>query len=242
MKDKDKKKLSDILNISSNLAETAYQYWRDFELNPKQIKHSRTKPALYAFSGAAYQGLNVSTCTKEEIGYLQSNLRIIDPLYGVLRPLDRMQPYRLEMATKQVFGEKKPLAEWWKDAVTSYLSNDLESRPEKILLNLASDEYSAAVDPKSLPEGTHYIKVIFRHQGRVIAVHAKRARGLMARYLAEEYIKDIDGIKRFDYEGYRFQAKDSDDTTLVFDLESTPPKAKRESTSSAKPNRKKTKM
>jgi cytoplasmic iron level regulating protein YaaA (DUF328/UPF0246 family) len=151
---------------------------------------------------------------------MQRNLRIIDPLYGVLRPLDVMQPYRLEMSTKMVFPkhDKTKLADFWKPAVCSYLSNDLSnSRENLILLNLASDEYAAAVDAGLLPEGTQHVKVVFWEQGRTIAIHAKRARGLMVRYLAEAEVQDLEGVKRFDKEGYSLVAMKSDHTILVFD-------------------------
>lgn len=179
------------------------------------------KPCIYAFSGTAYNGLKASTLEQDSMDYLQHNLRIIDPLYGVLRPLDTLQPYRLEMATRNVFSDDKTtkLASFWKPSVTKRLSQDLESRDgsEMIMLNLASDEYSAAVDEKALPGGTQYIRIVFWEQGRVVAVHAKRARGLMARYLAETQATNLDHVKAFNVEGYAFVEKESDDTTLVFD-------------------------
>jgi cytoplasmic iron level regulating protein YaaA (DUF328/UPF0246 family) len=177
------------------------------------------KPCIYSFSGAAYQGLQASECDESAMSYLQDNLRIVDPLYGVLRPLDRMQPYRLEMATKNLWKDKKlKLADYWKDAVTQRLSQDLEARPgNPVLLNLASDEYSAAVDPKALPEGTKYVKVVFWEEGRVVSVHAKRARGLMVRFLADNKSSDLKDVQKFAEEGYGFVHSKSDETTLVFD-------------------------
>lgn len=138
------------------------------------------KPCIYSFSGTAYNGLEALTLDDDSLQYLQSNLRIIDPLYGVLRPLDIMQPYRLEMATRNVFPADKSmkLASYWQQNVTQRLSEELTNRNDLLLLNLASDEYSAAVDSKSLPTGTQYIRIVFRQEGRVIAVHAKRARGM----------------------------------------------------------------
>ena len=144
------------------------------------------------------------------------------PLYGALRPLDMMQPYRLEMATKNALDKKtmdgaKDLANWWKQSVTSSISQELEGREEKILLNVASDEYSAAVDATGLPEGTKFIKAVFQQEGRVIAVHAKRARGLMVRYLSENGVKDVDGILGFDAEGWKYVKSKSTDDSIVFD-------------------------
>lgn len=150
---------------------------------------------------------------------MQRNLRIIDPLYGILRPLDLAQPYRLEMASKRIFpdDEKIKLAEYWKTSVSEYLAADLILRDSRIVLNLASDEYSAAVDASILPDGTRYAKVIFWDGGRTIAVHAKRARGLMVRYLSTHMAATIADVQKFDAEGYSFVESKSDETTLVFD-------------------------
>jgi cytoplasmic iron level regulating protein YaaA (DUF328/UPF0246 family) len=177
------------------------------------------KPCIYAFSGAAYQGLQASSMSESAMLYLQDNLRIIDPLYGVLRPLDAIQPYRLEMATRHVFPDNTTLklSSWWQPSVTARLSRDLRDRKDMILLNLASDEYSAAVDVENLPESTRFVKVVFWEEGRVIAVHAKRARGLMVRYLAEHEVESVEDIKAFDVEGYSFVEESSDKTMLVFD-------------------------
>lgn len=158
---------------------------------------------------------------------MQQNLRIIDPLYGSLRPLDIMQPYRLEMATKKLFpkDDKLKMADFWKPSVCESLANDLVPRDTKILLNLASDEYSAAVDSAALPEGTRYIKVVFWEEGRTIAVHAKRARGLMVRYLAENSVESLEGVQEFNAEGYSFVPSKADDTTVVFNRKKQAKKA-----------------
>ena len=220
------------------------QYWQQFEEDMDQRPEEDTKPCIYCFSGAAYQGLQALECSKETILYLQQNLRIIDGVYGILRPLDRMQAYRLEMATRKIFSDansKEPakLNDFWKDAVTQQLSRELEERPNdaQILLNLASDEYAAAVDPTALQETTpnsQFVKVVFRDQGRVVAVHAKRARGLMARFVAETNATTLEDVKKFDKEGYKLVPKDTDETTIVFDRpKQTPePKAKKASAGS----------
>ena len=177
------------------------------------------KPAIFSFSGAAYQGLQSSSCSENAIHYMQENLRIIDPLYGILRPLDMMQPYRLEMACKGVFPDDKKLklADFWKPSVTERINQDLAGRSEKILLNLASDEYSAAVNVDELPEGAEFVKVVFWQEGRTIALHAKRARGLMVRFLAENQVETLDDLKDFAEEGYTFQPDASSELSIVFD-------------------------
>jgi len=234
--------LSKLLGISANLASTAVQYWDDFLIDKSSDEIlTGSKPAIFSFSGAAYQGLNINDgiCENTDaMGYLQYNLRIIDPLYGALRPLDLIQPYRLEMATKNIFDVKedkpKTLASFWQESVTSSICADLLSAQkdncthENIVVNLASDEYSAAVNEAELPSGTRYIKVVFQNQGRVIAVHAKKARGMMVRYLAENGIMDVEGIKGFGSEGYSIIEDQSSDCRLVFDRDkqSSNPKKK----------------
>jgi cytoplasmic iron level regulating protein YaaA (DUF328/UPF0246 family) len=130
---------------------------------------------------------------------MQKCLRIVDPVYGLLRPLDRIQPYRLEMATRGVFKDDKTiqLAYFWTISVTDSLSEELEAFSDPLLLNLASDKYSAALDESRLPNSARYIKVIFGENGRVVSVHTKRARGLMVRYIAESQGTSIDDIKEF---------------------------------------------
>ena len=247
MKARSKKELEKLLGISANLAEKSHQYWTDFD--PSGADDDNTKPAIFSFSGAAYQGLDIATVDSvEALQYMQNNLRIVDPLYGALRPLDMMQPYRLEMATKNALDKKKmdgakDLASWWKQAVTKSISQDLEGRDEKILINVASDEYSAAVDAAGLPEGTKYIKAVFQQEGRVIAIHAKRARGLMVRYLSENGIQDVDGIRDFNAEGWRYVKSKSTDDSIVFDRPkpAAKPKKKAPAKSKAAPKAKKAK-
>lgn len=155
---------------------------------------------------------------------MQKNLRIVDPLYGVLRPLDVMQPYRLEMASKNVFPDavKIKLAEYWRPSVSEFLAKDLSRRENKTILNLASEEYSAAVDTAALPDGTRFIKVVFWEDGRTISIHAKRARGLMVRYLAEHAVETIEEVQKFNDEGYSFVESKSDETMMVFDRRKQP--------------------
>ena len=225
MKKRKEGELGKLLGISANLAKTAKDYWNDFD--PAADTPS-SKPCIYAFSGAAYQGLQIHECDEAAVSYMQKCLRIVDPLYGALRPLDQIQPYRLEMATRGVLTDKKiKLADYWSPSVTQHIARDLETFEDPILLNLASDEYSAAVDESALPENARYIKVVFKENGRVIAVHAKRARGMMVRYVAERQATSLDQVKEFAEEGYSFQEDASDETTLVFDREKQAAAAKR---------------
>jgi cytoplasmic iron level regulating protein YaaA (DUF328/UPF0246 family) len=264
MKQHSSSSLSKVLGISANLASTAHGYWTQMEEYDE--KHNETdkqcnisnKPCIFAFQGAAYQGLAIDTLLssaqqqKEEASssaaameYLQETLRIVDPLYGWLRPMDVIQPYRLEMATKHVFSgkDKSPkLANYWKPAIAESIRQELlvaqnnngGTTSEMVIVNVASDEYSAAVDRTTILTANNdnnycrMIKVIFRHDGRVIAIHAKRARGLFVRYCALHQVTSIEQLKEFASEGYRYQtaseeASASDDTTtnLVFDRSKT---------------------
>ena len=199
---------------------------------PSNAEDGSYRPAKYTFSGPAFKGLDPSTCNAKLLAYLASNLFILDPVYGVLPSLQGMQPYRLEMGCKglDIGGstktKKETLAPYWRESATTYLGSELRkysseeegeesatdnSSSEKveelmddwpILVNLASEEYSSSIDPASLPRNTIYLSVVFRHQGPVIAVHAKRARGLMARYLADQEAHTLEQIAQFDLEGY----------------------------------------
>ncbi len=255
---KGKTHVAKLLGVSANIAATACQYWTDYsiigeneetesksesDMNNNII--SKGKPAIFTFSGAAYQGLDVNNGLCENnnaMEYLQSSLRIIDPLYGSLRPLDSIQAYRLEMATKNIWdgaNEKehpKALSKFWKEAVTESISSDLKNMDTdtNIVVNLASDEYSAAVDESSLPSDTKYVKCVFKNDGRVIAVHAKKARGMMVRYLAENNVMDIEGIQNFDMEGYAFVESASSDDEIVFDREKPQPAAKKSAAATKK--------
>ncbi|GAX27276.1 uncharacterized protein FisN_13Lh156 [Fistulifera solaris] len=225
MKQRSTNELAKLLSLSTTLAQTAASYWKAYD-DETSSNNPQAKPCIFAFSGAAYQGLDISTCDNAALSYMQSCLRILDPLYGVLRPLDLIQPYRLEMATKNVILDAKKksvkLSDYWKPAVTRRLSDEL-SQSSIILLNLASDEYSIAVDSSNLPEQTKYIKVVFHESnGKVVAVHAKRARGLMVRYLASVQATTVEEIQKFDLEGYAFQSNASDEITFVFQRQSTP--------------------
>ena len=193
----------------------------------KQHPISENQPCMHLMElhSRAFKGIQPLSCNDETLLYLQSNLRVIDPLYGVLRPMDLIQPYRLEMNTKAILKDletdEKKLADWWSNSVTNNLCNDLKSREKeehRVVVNLASDEYSGAVNVDTLEEGGYkFIKVVFQQDGRVIAIHAKKARGLMVRYIAENQLDSVEGIKDFDVDGYSYIDSKSDTNKLVFD-------------------------
>ena len=227
--------LSKLLKLSAALTEQTHAYWQKFQIEfmldgTTDFPEHNSKPCIYTYSGAAFQGIQIQDCDVNTLIYMQENVRILDALYGLLRPLDLIQPYRLEMDTKNVLphGSKEPvhkLSAYWSESVATRLTYELErsnattlspDHGPPILLNLASEEYSAAVDVTRLPSHCRYVKAVFWEDQRVVAVHAKRARGLMVRYLSERQATAMDDILQFDLEGYQYMASKSDENTVVF--------------------------
>jgi cytoplasmic iron level regulating protein YaaA (DUF328/UPF0246 family) len=189
----------DLMGISDNLAQLNWQRNQDFE-TPFTTKNAR--PAIYAFDGDVYQGLNAYTLSTQKVERLQDMLRILSGLYGVLRPLDLMQPYRLEMGTKLKVGRKKDLYAFWQKKITDQLKSELED--DELFINLASKEYFRAVDEAALkvPVITPVFKDWSNDQLKIISFYAKKARGSMVRYLVEKDVKTLDDLKGFDHDGY----------------------------------------
>ncbi|WP_293873916.1 MULTISPECIES: peroxide stress protein YaaA [unclassified Sphingomonas] len=191
------KKLSELMHISPALAKLNADRFRDFAEAPE-------RPALFAFAGDVYTGLDAGTLEPEALPFAQDHLRMLSGLYGLLRPLDLMRPYRLEMGTR--WGPRvKKLTDWWGDRIAGALAEDVAAEGSGMVLNLASQEYWAAVDGR-LPAGVRVVAVDFRDGDRFVSFHAKKARGLMARWMIEHRITDIDAMKGFDSAGYAYDA------------------------------------
>lgn len=191
------KKLSELMHISPALAKLNADRFRDFADAPE-------RPALFAFAGDVYTGLDAGTLEPEALPFAQDHLRMLSGLYGLLRPLDLMRPYRLEMGTR--WGPRvKKLTDWWGDRIAGALAEDLAAEGSGVVLNLASQEYWAAVDGR-LPAGVRVVAVDFRDGDRFVSFHAKKARGLMARWMIEHRITDIEAMKGFDSAGYAYDA------------------------------------
>lgn len=195
------KDLMELMSISNKLAELNWQRNQDFE-TPFTTKNAR--PAIYAFNGDVYQGLDAYTLSSEKVGKLQGILRILSGQYGILRPLDFIQPYRLEMGTKLKVGRKKNLYEFWKKTITEHLNEELEEN--ELFINLASQEYFGAVDEKALK--VPVITPVFRDWSndklKIISFYAKKARGAMVRYIMDTDVKTLDDLKGFEYDDYIF--------------------------------------
>lgn len=207
------KDLSELMHISDTLGELNWQRNKDFK-TPFTPENSR--PAIYAFNGDVYQGLDAYTIPEEKLAILQSKLRILSGQYGILKPLDLMQPYRLEMGTNLAIGESKNLYYYWKKTLTESLNKELKK--DELFINLASTEYFSAIDTKSLktPVITPEFKDYKDGKLKIISFFAKKARGLMVRYIIDHNIETLEGLKGFNYEGYAFDANLSKGNTLVF--------------------------
>ena len=205
-----RKRLAELMHISPRLAELNAIRFRDFADLPE-------RPALFAFAGDVYTGFEAHTLDDAGIAFAQAHVRMLSGLYGLLRPLDAIRPYRLEMGTRWAPRHKK-LTDWWGTRIADLLQEQLAEEGSGVVLNLASQEYFAAVNGHLT--GARIIDVEFREPGpdgpRFISFAAKRARGLMARWLCEHHITDADAMRGFDSDGYRFDASQSDDDRWRF--------------------------
>jgi|TARA_B110000259_G_scaffold83647_1_gene97646 cytoplasmic iron level regulating protein YaaA (DUF328/UPF0246 family) len=213
LKKKSAKDLSNLMHISPNLGQLNYERNQTWSL-PFTSKNSR--PAIYAFSGDVYRGFDAYTIQESKLDALQNTVRILSGLYGLLKPMDLLQPYRLEMGTKFPVDDSKNLYEFWRQKVTTALNDDLKEG--ELFVNLASQEYFKAIDVKSLK--VPVIQVDFKEfkndQYKTIAIFAKLARGYMTRFIVENAIETIEGLKTFAVDEYGYDANLSTDTKLVF--------------------------
>lgn len=207
------KKLGQLMSISPDLSELNYQRNQDWQL---PFKAEGSRPAVYAFNGDVYRGLDAYSIDNDKIDTLQNKVRILSGLYGILKPLDLIMPYRLEMGTKFPVGKSKDLYQFWKSKVTTFLNNEMTEG--EVLLNLASNEYFKAVDKKQLK--AHVVDVDFKEfkngSYKTISFFAKYARGLMARYVVDHQIENVEDLKAFNLDNYKFDANLSTTNKLVF--------------------------
>lgn len=207
--------LKELMGISDALAELNVARFRSFS-TPFTSENAR--PALYAFNGDVYTGFDVKTLNAEAVAFAQEHVRILSGLYGVLRPLDLMQAYRLEMGVAFRTPQAKTLYGYWGETITNLLNEQVGGHDTRAIINLASQEYFGAVQPKKLnaPVVTPLFKERRGNQLKVISFSAKKARGLMARYICENRIDRPEGLKDFAQDNYRFDPHLSDETTWLF--------------------------
>ena len=206
--------LKSLMSISDKLADLNWQRNNDFK-TPFDVKNAR--PAIFTFDGDVYTGLDAFTLNDNKINKAQESLRILSGLYGFLRPLDLMQPYRLEMGTKLELKNSSNLYEFWKEKITKKLNNELIEN--ELFVNLASKEYSSVIDPKKLI--TKMVSPIFKDfkngNLKIISIYAKKARGMMVRYILDNEVNNEQDLKGFNYGGYSFNIEETQTSKeLVF--------------------------
>lgn len=203
-----------LMDISENLGQLNYE--RNQLRDLTQFSEQNSRQAIFAFDGDVYAGFDAYTLKEHQIDYTQKTLRILSGLFGILKPFDLMQAYRLEMGTSLAIGSKKNLYEFWKNTLTKSLKNELSK--DEFIINLASKEYASAIDLKSFDN--HVITPEFKEfkNGKysVISFFAKKARGLMARYIVDHEIENPENIKAFDLDNYRFDESLSKGNKWVF--------------------------
>lgn len=212
--------VAELMKLSDKLASlnvARYESWTP------EFTRENAKQAVLAFKGDVYTGLDAESLSEEQLQFAQAHLRILSGLYGVLKPLDLMQPYRLEMGTKFSNSRGKNLYEFWGNIICDQLNNELAATESPVLINLASNEYYKAAKEKNL--NARIITPAFKDwkggQYKMISFYAKKARGLMTRYIIENRIEDPEQLKQFDLEGYRFAESMSagDNWTFIRDHE-----------------------
>ena len=213
--DYSEKEMQELMDISENLAELNVKRYQKFET---PFSPSNAKSAIYAFQGDTYIGLEAETLSSDDVAYSQDHLGMLSGLYGLLRPKDLIQPYRLEMGTKLDNPQGDNLYDFWGGQITKACNDLVAGHKHKATISLASQEYIKAVNPDDLngPLITCHFKEIKNGSPRTIAVYAKRARGAMARYMIQNRIEEPDGLKSFDLDGYGFSDDLSDEENLTF--------------------------
>ena len=213
LKKKSAKALSELMHISPKLGALNYERNQNWSL---PFSSENARQAIYAFDGDVYRGLDAYSISEEKLDILQNTVRIISGLYGLLKPLDLIQPYRLEMGTKFPVGKNKNLYEFWRKKITTALNDELYE--DELLVNLASQEYFKAIDVKALKAPLIHVdfKEFKNGQFKTIAIFSKRARGLMTRHIVETNAKSIEDLKTFNAGRYAFDANLSTENKLVF--------------------------
>ncbi|HSH49762.1 MAG TPA: peroxide stress protein YaaA [Halomonas sp.] len=215
LRDFSPRQISELMKVSDRIAGLNAARFAEWQ---RPFTADNAKPAAQAFQGDVYVGLDAERFDDDDNAYAQRHLRILSGLYGLLRPLDLIQPYRLEMGTRLANPRGADLYAYWKDELTAALAGAIDASGSQVLVNLASNEYFKAVDAKRLD--ARIIRPVFKDekngQYKIISFYAKKARGLMARWIIRERINSPEALSGFDVAGYRFSASESSDDTPVF--------------------------
>lgn len=208
-----REEISSLMDLSTNLAQLNFMRYKSWK---KEHSPENSRPAIFTFDGDVYDGFEAFSQTQETILFAQQHLRILSGLYGILRPLDLIQPYRLEMGTALKTAKHNNLYQFWGDIPTKVLKSDLDG--DNTIINLASEEYFKVINPKKFK--ARIIQPVFMDfktdQYKVISFFAKRARGLMASYICKNQINEPEALKNFNESGYYFNADKSTENTWVF--------------------------
>ena len=207
--------LMSLMGISENLAELNWERLQQWD---ETFEPENSREAIFSFMGDTYSGLNAESLSAQDLGFAQNNIRILSGLYGVLRPLDLMKPYRLEMGTKFANARGKNLYDYWEDSLSNHIKKELIGHKENIVLNCASIEYFKVIDRPSLDINviTPQFKDMKNGQYKMISFFAKKARGMMARYVVQNRIENVNDILTFDLGGYSFNKSLSTPNQPVF--------------------------
>lgn len=208
-------KLHNLMKVSSEIADLNVARYADWKA---EHTFENSKQAIFTFTGEVYNGLQAAKLTKTDLDYAQEHLRILSGLYGILKPLDLVQEYRLEMGTKLKMGKHSNLYSFWGDIITNYLNDELKNHQTKTIVNLASTEYFKAINTKKI--NANVVTPIFKDgkngEYKVVMMYAKKARGMMANYIIKNRIDNPDDLISFNFEGYYFNPKISTENELVF--------------------------
>jgi cytoplasmic iron level regulating protein YaaA (DUF328/UPF0246 family) len=215
LKELNPEELSDLMHMSSKLGALNYERYANWH---PPFNKDNSRPALFTFMGDVYQGLEADTFSAADLNFAQKHLRILSGLYGILKPLDLMQPYRLEMGTRMATDKGSDLYAYWGDKLTRSLNEDLANSRKKVVVNLASNEYFNAIQEAAL-EGqviTPAFKDFSNGRYRFLSFYAKQARGMMAAFIIKNRVNLVAKLKDFDTAGYRYSEQDSTETQPVF--------------------------
>ena len=215
--------LKKLMHISDNLANLNAERFKAFNLDGQS---NSAKPAGLTFDGDVYWGLEAKSMSDDDLAYAQDHLRILSGLYGVLRPMDNIQAYRLEMGTKLATKRGKSLYDFWGSTIAETLNADMENHTDQTIVNLASNEYFKAIDKKTMTHPVITAKFLNVKDGkaRALMYYAKYGRGLMARWIMQNRVDRAEGLKDFNLDGYKLDKKASSETEFVFSRKQPAPK------------------
>ena len=216
LKEKEPKDIASLMGLSDKLATLNYDRYQSW--SPSKKVSADSKPSMLVFKGDVYQGLQAEDLSKSEMKFAQKHIRILSGLYGILRPLDVMKPYRLEMGTKLETSQGKNLYEFWGNKVQKNVLEELTNQKSDLLINLASKEYFSVLG--KLPEEVNIVTPTFKDykngKYKIISFYAKKARGLMARWIIQNKVTDFEALSSFNVDGYKYSKVESTPTVPVF--------------------------